>query len=268
MKKGIQLTCFLIILAASLGLPWLDLPLSSNIVIALVTIPAAVFLQRTNKKLFVPALFFVINAFTAPTTIAILEFSDLHVPQLFLLPGIGAYLFVIVGSRQFRPHIHWMKAGRFNRTVLILTAGLIGLSSLTLLGWAVWIVEDLSRYTEFIPRIPLPLLILYGLFFPLLNSLFEEFISRAVLYDGFAALWSRSAPVILAQAAVFAAWHYEGFPGGAAGVILVFAWSVVLGIIRHKAGGMMPVLAAHYAADLTIAILLFFMLILPGRLWL
>jgi len=105
------------------------------------------------------------------------------------------------------------------------------------------------------------------LIFPILNSLFEEFIARAVLFDGFSALFEKIVSVIILQAIIFALWHYKGFPGGIIGVIMVFIWSLFLGIIRYKSKGMLPSLVAHFFADLTIAIILFFIIILPNKLW-
>ena len=267
MKKVIEFSCFLIILAISFALPYGNLHIPLRILTALLTVFPAVLLYRSNIALFVPGLFFVINALVSPSVLIYLQSRDIHVPQLFLLPAIVLYLLVLARVKHFRKYVHWIQKGNFTRPVIIFTIGLVCLSSIALIVWAVWIKEDLSRYTAFIPILPLPMLLLYGLAFPLFNSFFEEFISRAVLYDGFSAIWQSKTAVIIMQASVFALWHYPGFPGGAAGVIMVFCWSIMLGVIRLKARGMLPVLAAHYMADLTIALILFFMIILPGGFW-
>jgi len=267
MKKSADLFVYLLLIGLSMGLPHADLPLRLSILAALLAIPPTIYLYLKNYTIFVPALFFAILAFLNPLVLFFIEAWQIRIPQVQLLPAIVVYLGVIFVAKGLRQHVHWMKPGRFSRPVLFLTVGLVLLSSISLVIWAVWIGGDLSRYTVFIPRLPLPVLLIYGLLFPLFNSLFEEFISRAVLYDGFAALWKSPAPVILVQAAVFALWHYSGFPGGISGVVMVFCWSVVLGAIRHRADGMVPVLVAHYAADLTISLILFFMIVLPGGIW-
>ena len=55
---------------------------------------------------------------------------------------------------------------------------------------------------------------------------------------------------------------YDGFPGGALGATMVFLWSVFLGLIRHRSGGMVAPLVVHFFADLTIALIVLFLIVL------
>ena len=89
--------------------------------------------------------------------------------------------------------------------------------------------------------------------------------ARAVLFDGFTYIFKNVTIVILFQALVFSLWHYNGFPGGIVGIILVFIWSIFLGAIRHRSKGMLPPVIAHFFADLSIVIIILLKLILPGK---
>ena len=48
-------------------------------------------------------------------------------------------------------------------------------------------------------------------------------------------------------------------------MVFVFIWSIFLGIIRHRSKGMLPPLIAHFFADLSIVIIILFLVILPEK---
>ena len=160
-------------------------------------------------------------------------------------------------------YVHWFRAGSLDRLSWILIALMTVFSAIALALWATFVGAP-HDFLRFVPRIPLWLLLLYGLLFPVLNALFEEFLARGVLYDGLMAVRNRALFVIPAQALLFALWHYQGFPGGALGCLMVFVWSIFLGILRHRSGGMLAPLIAHFFADLSIGIILFVLVIYPA----
>jgi membrane protease YdiL (CAAX protease family) len=186
---------------------------------------------------------------------------QVSISNLYFLPAILVYLGLIISSRGLRQKIGWLRWGRIDRNSWLLILGLGLISAIALAAWAIFIKKDLSQFKAFIPRAPLGLLALYGLVFPAFNALFEEFMARAVLYDGFERILHHSVGIILSQAVVFAFWHYNGFPGGPIGVAMVFAWSVVLGYLRLRSRGMLAPLLAHYLADFAIVIILYFFVI-------
>jgi len=151
---------------------------------------------------------------------------------------------------------------RISFILMILT---VIISAISLCIWAIYNKDRIAEFKKFVPDIPVYLLILYGLFFPLFNSLFEEFISRALLYDGFSAVFKNIILIIFSQALLFSLWHYKGFPGGLTGVIMVFIWSFFLGVIRHRTKGMLSPVIAHYFADLSISAITLFLTIIPNR---
>jgi len=227
-------------------------------------ISACLYFYRRNRPVFVPALFFALNAVTSPFIFYFIRRYSIFIPQINFLAPMAIYLAVVLPYKGFREHIGWLRAGRITKKVLSLIAVLAAVSALGLIIWAEFISGGMSQYVKFIPDVSLPVLILYGLAFPCFNAVFEEFVSRAVMYDGLSNTLKSPAAVILIQAALFALWHYQGFPGGAAGVGMVFVWSVFLGSLRKISGGMLAPLIGHYFADLAIGLILLFTVVLPG----
>lgn len=260
LRRVLHLLLFLAVVTVSLGGPLLRRSLSFKIALGLLLLIPAAYLYLAQIRLFVPAVFFAINAITGPFTIALLGRLPFQFPQLSFLPAIVLYLAVTLPVPSLRRHLHWLRAGKLERRTTGLIAILVVASAVALVAWSFLIASDFSRFRQFVPSVSLPALILYGVAFAAANSCFEEFIARAVLFDGFAALSSGVVTAIVAQAALFALWHFGGFPGGAIGVGMVFVWSLLLGTIRHISGGMLAPLIAHFFADATIALILLFAL--------
>ena len=264
----IALILFLEVLCVGLGSSLLPASIWLRVPFSLLAIPPTMWLYFHRRSTFVPTLFFTLQSLLWPWMDLALHSMVLPLQQLYFLPAIVLYLILVVRVPGLREEVHWLRIGSFDRLTYYLMALIVLMSAGALAVWALFIAGDLSRFEKFVPLWPLWLLALYGILFPVVNALLEEFISRAVLYDGFQSLWNRPAAKILLQAAVFALWHYQGFPGGVIGVGMVFVWSIFLGILRHRSDGMGAPLVAHFFADLTIAILQFVILILPSRHWL
>ena len=264
----IAFVLFMEVLIIALGSSLLPAPLGLRVSFGLLTIPPTIWLYRHRISTFVPALFFALQALAWPWMDLALSGMVLPLQQMYFLPAIAMYLALVLPVERLRAEVHWLRIGRFDRITYYLIALIVLMSAGALTVWAFFIAGDLSRFEKFVPLWPLWLLALYGILFPVVNALLEEFISRAVLFDGFQSLWNGPAAKILLQAAVFALWHYQGFPGGMIGVGMVFLWSIFLGILRHRSNGMAAPLLAHFFADLTIVILQFLIMILPARHWL
>jgi membrane protease YdiL (CAAX protease family) len=256
----IHLMLFLLIIGVSLFLPLLHWSPVGKTAESLVLILPAGFLLLTHLRLFVPSLFFVIHAIVSPFVIRVLSGLPFQFPQLYFLPSIVLYLLVIVSVPSLRKHLLWVHVGKFDRRVLVLTVVLIVGSVLGLLAWALLIANDFSRFQQFVPQVTFPVLLAYGIMFAVANSFFEEFVARAVMFDGFASLFTSIIAVVVAQSVVFSLWHFNGFPGGVIGIGMVFVWSLFLGSIRHLSGGMLAPIVAHFSADATIALILLFVL--------
>jgi hypothetical protein len=260
----VETLSYVTIVAGSLSAPILPLHWGAQTVIGGLTALPIFALMHTRFKLFLPALFFALNAVLSPGALAAMEAADLFFPQLYFAPAIVVYLAIVLPVAQNRKQLGWLRVGRMNLQTVVITLGLVFLSAAGLVLWARFLAVDLDRFSTFIPSIPLPLLIAYGIAFALFNSATETFMARAVLFDGFQELFGNAAVSVVLQALVFAAWHFNGFPGGWIGAGLVFGWALALGATRVSSGGLLAPWLAHFFADATIALILLFTLILPS----
>lgn len=254
----IGVAVFLVVVAGSLGLPALRWNLPQSLGGALVVCVLTAGLRPVNPVAFVAALFFAINAVLSPLVFLLLEDASWQLPQVYFLPSIVVYLIVLWRAPALRTHVGWLSRGTFDRGTVVLAVVLVVVSVAALVVWTRVTAPDLDAYRRFMPEVAPAVLVFYGVAFAFANSLFEEFVARAVMLDGFRALFQRWLPAIAAQALIFAAWHFNGFPGGWSGAALVFVWSLVLGLLRRTSGGMLAPFVAHVFADATIALILLF----------
>jgi uncharacterized protein len=262
--RVIDAALFVAIVALSLSSGQLPLPVPAKVGIGFgLLLPTGCLLLAKSIRLFVPALFFAIHAILSPLVLLGLSRLAFEYPQLYLLPSIAIYLIIVLSVPSLRRHVQWLHYGQLTRGTIVSGIVIVTGSALALVGWALFIAEDLSIFLDYVPDVSLGVLVIYGLAFTVTNPLVEEFLARAVLFDGFTALTQRMAIVIAAQAVVFAIWHFEGFPGGLVGSSMVLIWSIFLGLLRHLSGGMLAPLLVHFFADLTIALIILFVLILP-----
>ncbi len=166
---------------------------------------------------------------------------------------------------QLRPEDGWLPAGTISKAttwftvVIVLTAGL----ALTL--WATSVDEfgeATTETAEAVGDVPILLLIVGAIVFALINAITEEIAYRLVVFD--AALTIMPAITALAiQAVAFGLLHIKGFPAGVVGVALATVYGLSLGVLRMMSKGMRAPLIAHIAADATIAVL-FFLVVVPA----
>jgi membrane protease YdiL (CAAX protease family) len=133
---------------------------------------------------------------------------------------------------------------------LTLFAGLVTPGALV--GWVYFLEPDVSDLTKLIPEAHIGLLIFGGALFALVNAAFEEWVWRGLLQPAlqveFGLAWA-----IALQALSFGLAHAYGFPRGPVGVALAGTWAVILGVLRHRANGLLAPFLAHVVADATIA---------------
>ena len=123
-----------------------------------------------------------------------------------------------------------------------------------LTGWVVVFDPDVSDLVESVPRVSAVLLILGALAFAVLNAVFEEWLWRGLIQPQLTASFGCGLAIVL-QAVSFGVAHTWGFPRGAAGVVLVTVWALMLGALRQRSGGLAAPVLAHVVADATIAVL-------------
>jgi membrane protease YdiL (CAAX protease family) len=128
---------------------------------------------------------------------------------------------------------------------------------IALLLWFGLFRPDLSNITAGIPKVGPVVLALGGIGFAVITALGEELIWRGVVQTRLTALLPAREAIFL-QALSFGAAHAHGFPRGVVGVALAGGWAIGLGMLRHKAGGLLASTLAHIVADATIASIVLF----------
>jgi len=123
------------------------------------------------------------------------------------------------------------------------------------LGLIVWhhvFKPDLSKFTALIPDFPLTVIIPIGVLFYCLNAVAEEIVFRGILFKELSATGMAFSTVIVFQAISFGFLHWQGIPGGVAGIVLTAVYGLVQGWIRWKSGGLLAPWLSHVFADLVI----------------
>ena len=115
---------------------------------------------------------------------------------------------------------------------------------------------DTGELLKMIPKVSPPILVILGILFAISNAFAEEMLFRGFLFDGLSEFINNSKIVIFLQAIIFGIWHFNGFPGGIFGSIMVFFWAIFLGIMRYKSKSIWYPIIGHVFADLTIFIIL------------
>lgn len=90
--------------------------------------------------------------------------------------------------------------------------------------------------------------------FSVVNAIAEEFLYRGVLQTELTAHLGATTAVVV-QAAAFGVAHWSGFPSGWLGMLMSASYGLILGIVRHRTGGILVVFLAHIVADTTIGLL-------------
>lgn len=149
--------------------------------------------------------------------------------------------------------------GRVRGSDAVVAMATGALSSAVLVVWLRVAKPDLSDLVARIPRLGWPGLIAAGVLFALVNSVVEEALFRGVLWSGLSQTTLSTAHVVIAQAACFGAAHFRGFPRGGFGVLLAFVYGLLLGVVRHRTGGILWPVMGHLLPDLTIFLLVAWM---------
>jgi membrane protease YdiL (CAAX protease family) len=189
--------------------------------------------------------------FVLIAAISRLEYFQLAWPVPLIVP-IAVYAFVSLryqeksGLRWWPAKDEWRKSA-WGYSILGAACATLGLCV-----WYVTVTPDLTRFTAMIPHLSWWVIIPAGIAFYCLNAAVEEWVFRGILFkelsvSGFAIGW-----IILMQAISFGCLHWQGIPGGKAGVLLSGLYGVVQGWLRWRSGGLLVPWMSHVAADLVI----------------
>jgi membrane protease YdiL (CAAX protease family) len=173
-----------------------------------------------------------------------------HWPWYLAVP-LGAYLVLVAALGPLRRTVRWNRVGRLGGAVLAATGAISAVSAAALLLYDAVFRPDLEPLSRQLPLgLPLPVPVT-GLLFAVVNALLEEVIFRGVLQDALAARVGTAGAVVL-QAVAFGVGHAHGYPPGTVGIGLAMVYGILLGALRHRAGGLLAPWLAHVCADATI----------------
>lgn len=235
-------------------------PYISYFAVLALIVSGTYYIYKKSFNLFVNIIFFVIFYLSYPIMKLQMEELKISFPGINFLFPIFIYLLVIFFVKSFKNEISWFRSGNIDRVSWILILVMIVISSIALISWSVLIKPDLSQFKTLFQENHPALLFLGGIGFALSNAFVEELIFRGFFYEGLKTLISKTSYVIIIQALLFGLLHINGFPSGVLGVSLVFVWGIFLGAIRYRSQGLFGCILSHIFADMTIFMILFFML--------
>ena len=232
-------------------LPWPEAARPSHALLAAIASLLLVVAWRRSNPSLISATLLV----TLTSLACLVDPRWLPWPANFALP-LAVHVLLIWRVPELRTGVPSLRRGELGGSVVWLALGVVVVSSSALVTWR-WLARpELGDLDRMLPDVALPLLLLGGLGFALLNALLEEAVFRVVLFDALddaGPTWA----ALLVQALAFGALHLHGFPRGVIGVGLAAIYGLMLGALRVRAHGMLAVYVAHVLADITIfAILL------------
>jgi len=257
MKKIITILALSIATITTFILPLFSIDFRLYLMLSALLCGLCILIFMTDKKSFPAILFFTVTLLTRPLNQKFTDWINMEFPGTYFLIPIVIFTTLILTIPSIRKNIGWWTRDTIDRKSWLIIIGLSLISGLSLYIWGKYIARDLSGFVDILPDVPLTWVLVNGVGFALLNSIAEEYLSRGMLCDGLEKIITDKRLIVAIQALVFSIFHYHGFPGGLLGMTMVFAWSIVLGIIRYRTKGLMGVLTGHFFADLSIYFILY-----------
>jgi membrane protease YdiL (CAAX protease family) len=164
------------------------------------------------------------------------------------LVGIGVYLAGGALPALCASHPAIWRLGRLGRIELAAIAGIAGLSATVLLAYHALTPRTLEFGAALIKQLPVWCLPLAGIIFATGNAAIEEYLFRGVIFTHLAravGTW----PAVAVQAVGFGLLHLNGYPNGPVGAALAAGYGLLLGVLRHRTGGLLACWITHTLTD-------------------
>lgn len=174
----------------------------------------------------------------------------------FLIPVV-LYTLVIHFFPKVKSTIGWWHKEVINRKLIFHMLLAVGISGIGMFIYLKVNTSSIDRFIGMLPEGSFIFIIAMGIAYALLNAVVEEYIFRGMIWNGLEKIMTNRSLVIFTQAAIFGITHYWGLPGGVSGVVLIFTWSLYLGYVRQKTGGILGVIGLHFGANLLQYFMLF-----------
>ena len=168
-------------------------------------------------------------------------------------PAVGLVVYAVITWRDPSVGVRsWLRLGDSDRIATVVAVASIPLTTLALVAFIASGRTDLRRATDGLRGLPVPVLVLAGIGFALVNPAVEEALFRGLLQPTLVSIGASVAAAIALQAVVFGAVHLHGVPGGPLGMAMAGAWGAMLGYVRYRTNGLRLVWLVHVAANATI----------------
>ncbi len=256
-RKSVEAIVFFIAIIPLFFSYFLNLSNNANVIVAIILFLLSLLSFLKIKSLFSTILFFFLVQLLKPINNFISNYLGLGFAGIYFLLPIVIFTIIILLSKSVRDQISWWKLDKIDKKSTFLIFALVITSSLALYIWSIFFKNSLYQYLKQFPEVSILWIIMNGIFFAVFNSFAEEYLSRGMLCNGLEKIIKNKIIIIIIQASIFGIFHYSGFPGGIVGVIMVFFWSLILGLIRYRTNGILGVLIAHFFSDLTIYFILY-----------
>lgn len=159
-----------------------------------------------------------------------------------------------------RPAAPWWRRGRTSIWLFVFGTITVILAGGALATWATIVRPEPAPYLLGLQELPLWLGILGIVGFALVNPIWEEILFRGVVLEELSKVWGTTSAII-AQAVLFGAAHWAGFPSGWVGMAMAATWGAALGVIRVRSGGLALSYAVHVGANAVIGTLALVLLV-------
>lgn len=241
--------------------PWPDRELGPQLVagsvLALLTVIAWRFRLASALRALVCldvvwAIFALVGASRSPWLAGLATVAVCVVPLLCLLATNRV--------SWLRPAAPWWRRGQASAGLIAFGVVTVVLAGGALAAWATIVRPEPAPYLLGLQGLPLWLGILGILGFALVNPIWEEVVFRGVVLEELSRVWGTPA-AIAAQAVLFGAAHWAGFPSGWIGMAMAAAWGAALGVIRVRSGGLALGYAVHVGANAVIGTLALVLLV-------
>jgi len=177
---------------------------------------------------------------------------------MHLVVPLLVYAVAVALVPSLRDPVAGLRWGRFDKGTAGLFVLVVAGSSTALVLWYALASPNVDDLRAQIPSWPTWVLPLAGLGFAVVNAIIEELVWRGLLWELLRRAGLATWAVILLQAASFGLIHIGGFPRGWMGVAMAALYGLFLGLMRQRAGGLVPPIIAHIVADAVIFAILVF----------
>jgi len=210
-----------------------------------------------NRKFTPTIIFFIIIHFCRYLNEWFTQLIGANFNGTYFLIPVVLFTLVILFIPKVKSTIGWWHEEVINRKLMLQMLLAIGISGLGMFIYLKMNTSSIDRFIGMLPEGSLIFLIGMGIAYALLNAVVEEYIFRGMIWNALEKIMTNKSLVIFSQAAIFGITHYWGLPGGVSGVVLIFTWSLYLGYIRQKTGGILGVIGLHFGANLLQYFMLF-----------